>query len=147
MFKVAADVHIHRPLEEVFAVIAENENDPQWYIPVVETTRVSGEKPEVGARYTFASKVGLIKMGGEFEITEFEPPVHISWQGTSPFGRYVGRYRLDANDDGVTHLVEVITFEYSGLWRLLESNHRQRLASSYDQQLNRLKQLLESGKG
>jgi uncharacterized protein YndB with AHSA1/START domain len=147
MFEVKAAVRINRPVEEVFAFIAENENDPQWCVPVVETTRISGREPGVGARYTFASKVGLIKLGGEFEITEFEPPVHIGWRGTSPFGRYDGRYGLEPWEDGASHLEESVTFQYSGLWRLLESMHRRQFATNYDRQLNRLKQLLEDPAG
>jgi uncharacterized membrane protein len=143
MFEVCAAVRIQRPLEEVFAFIAENENDPLWCIPVIETTRVLGERPSVGARYTFASKVGLIKLRGEFEIIEFEPHVHVGWQGTSPFGTYVGHYRLEAAENGAAHLEECVTFQYRGLWQALEPLHQRLFASNYDQQLDRLKLLLE----
>jgi carbon monoxide dehydrogenase subunit G len=50
MFRVSADIVIDRPPSVVFDFIADNENDPKWCIPVVETVRVSGEAPGVGAR-------------------------------------------------------------------------------------------------
>jgi uncharacterized protein YndB with AHSA1/START domain len=143
VFEISAEVYINRPIEEVFGFVAENENDPQWCVPVVETTRIAGEKPGLGARYVFASQVGLIRLGGEFEITEFEPPVGIRWQGTSPFGGYVGQYRLESREDGVSHLEESVTFQYKGIWRLFEPMAGRQFASNYDLQLNRLKQLLE----
>jgi uncharacterized protein YndB with AHSA1/START domain len=145
MFEVQAEVHIARPLEHVFAFIADNENDPQWCVPLVETTRVSGNRPGLGARYTFASRVGIARLGGEFEITEFEPPLRIGWRGTSPFGTYVGEYLLAPGDDGLTRLVESVTFQYRGLWHLLESLSRRQFAGNYQLQLQRLKELLELG--
>jgi uncharacterized protein YndB with AHSA1/START domain len=144
MFKVHAEITIGRPIEEVFTFIAENENDPQWCVPVVETTRISGDKPGDGARYSFASKTGFFKAGGEFEITEFESPTRIGWLGTSPFGKYTGYYQLESEKDGSTNLREHITFEYQGLWKLFESIHSGQFAKNYDLQLNRLKRLLES---
>jgi hypothetical protein len=143
MFEVRAATRINRPIEDVFAFIAENENDPRWCIPVIETTRIAGEQPGVGARHTFASKVGFIRLGGAFEITSFEPPASIGWKGTSPFGRYVGRYQLEREEHGVTRLEESVTFAYRGLWRVLESMHRRMFADSYARQLQRLQRLLE----
>jgi uncharacterized protein YndB with AHSA1/START domain len=81
MFEISTDVVINRPAEEIFNFIADNENDPQWCVPVVVTTRVFKDAPETGARYTFASKVGIMNVKGEFEITGFEPPVRVEWPG------------------------------------------------------------------
>ena len=64
VFQTIAEITINRPIEEVFAYIADNENDPQWCVPVVETTRIAGAAPGLGARYTFASRVGLMKVRG-----------------------------------------------------------------------------------
>ena len=143
MFDVKAGISINQPVEKVFAFIAENENDPLWCVPVVETTRISGDEPRKGARYSFVSKAGFMKLGGEFEITKFEPPLMIGWKGTSPLGSYVGHYQLEKKEDGSSYLEEFVTFTYRGIWRLMEGMHQRQFTSSYELQLNRLKQLLE----
>ncbi len=144
MFEVKAEIQFNRPIEDVFAFIADNENDPKWCVPVVVTTRVSGEKPGLGARYTFSSRVGPFKPGGQFEITAFEPNVSIGWRGTSTFGSFSGHYQLAAKADSVTHLEQSAAFEMKGIWRLFEPTMRPQFAANYRLQLNRLKRLLES---
>jgi uncharacterized protein YndB with AHSA1/START domain len=90
VFQTVAEITINRPIEEVFVYIADNENDPHWCVPVVETTWIAGNAPGVGARYKFASKVGLMKLRGEFEITGFEVPEAIHWTGESSIVRFSG---------------------------------------------------------
>ena len=110
MFETTAEITIDRPIEEVFAYIADNENDPQWCVPVVETTRIAGDAPGLGARYTFASRVGLMKVRGEFETTGFEAPAAIRWAGESAIVTFSGQYRLTSTATG-TRLVERSAFE------------------------------------
>jgi uncharacterized protein YndB with AHSA1/START domain len=144
MFEITTEVVINQPVEEVFNYIAENENDPQWCVPVVETTRVFKETPGVGARYTFASQVGLMKAKGRFETTGFEPPNRVEWTGESPFSHFSGYYQLEAMEGGAK-LVETVRFENKGLFKLFESRMRRQFRDTYELQLQRLKQLLETG--
>ena len=142
MFETIAEITINRPIEEVFAYIADNENDPQWCVPVVETTRIAGNAPGVGARYAFASKVGLMKLRGEFETTGFEAPEAIHWAGESSIVRFSGQYRLESTAAG-TCLEERTAFEPKGLLKLLQAIMRPQYTATYETQLQRLKQVLE----
>ena len=144
MFQTIAVITINRPIEEVFAYIADNENDPHWCVPVVETTRIAGDAPGAGARYDFASKVGLMKLRGEFEITGFEAPKAIHWTGESSIVRFSGQYRLESTAAG-TRLEERATFEPKGLLNLLQTTMIPQYTTTYETQLQRLKQLLEDG--
>jgi uncharacterized protein YndB with AHSA1/START domain len=146
VFETTAEITIDRPIEEVFAYIADNEKDPQWCVPVVETTRIAGDVPGVGARYTFASRVGLIKVRGEFETTGFEAPEAIRWAGESAIVTFSGQYRLTSTASG-THLVERTAFEPKGWLKLLQATMRPTYTTTYQTQLQRLKQLLEAGRG
>lgn len=145
MFKTNAEVTINRPINEIFDFILDNENDPQWCIPVVETTRIAGSAPGVGARYSFASQAGLITLRGEFEITAFEPPETIQWIGESSIVKFSGLYRLTSVTTG-TRLEERSTFEPKGLLGLFQAVMRPQYKKTYETQLERLKELLENSK-
>ena len=143
MFELRTEILISRPVEEVFNFVADNENDPQWCIPVVETVRIAGDAPGIGAKYKFASKVGLLEVGGEFETVEFKPLERIEWSGTSPFNDYTGYYDLQV-DQGGTRLVEVVRFESKGIFKLFASRMNGQFQGNYDEQMRKLKQLLEA---
>jgi uncharacterized membrane protein len=144
VFETLAEITIDLPIEQVFAYIADNENDPLWCVPVVETTRISGDEPGSGARYSFASQVGLMKLRGEFETTAFNPPESIEWAVESAIVKFSGRYLLRSKANG-THLEERTTFEPKGLLKLLQAIMRPQYKTTYETQLRRLKKLLEEG--
>ena len=61
MFQTKAEIFINRSIEDVYKFIADNENDPRWCVPVIETDRIIGDAPGANTRYSFASKAGLFK--------------------------------------------------------------------------------------
>ena len=147
MFEIKAEIIINRPIEMVFGFVSDNENDPQWCVPVLETVRVAGDKPAVGAKYKYVSEMmGPFKARGEFTITAFTPPTHVAWEGRTTVGSFKGSYRLESVNGG-TRLVEANTFELKGLFRLMDSKMRQQLPLGYETQLQRLKTLLEAQNG
>ena len=143
MFTTSAEITIDRPINEVFDFIADNENDPKWCVPVVETTRITGSAPGAGARYSFASQAGLIKLRGEFEVTSFEPPETIEWVGESSIVKFSGLYHLESEGAG-TRLKERTTFELKGLLVPLQGIMISQYKKTYETQLERLKALLEN---
>ena len=142
MFQATATIFINRPIEEVFAFVADNENDPQWCVPVIETDRIVGAAPGANTRYSFTSDAGLFKAKGEFEIVEFEPTTRIAWQGQSTINRFEGEYSLQAKDEG-TELTEKSTIHARGLFRLFETSMQREIEKSHARQLSNLKKLLE----
>jgi uncharacterized protein YndB with AHSA1/START domain len=66
-------VVIERPLEEVFAFVADPENDAQW-TPVVTETRKTSEGP-LGVGTTYEQSGHFLGRNFEmlFEVTEYEP--------------------------------------------------------------------------
>jgi carbon monoxide dehydrogenase subunit G len=142
MFQVSVDIYLDRPIADVFAFIADNENDPQWCVPVVETDRIEGEAPGANTRYTFASKAGLLTLRGEFRIIQFVPPERITWEGESSINRFKGEYRL-VEENGGTRLIESSTYSAKGILGLLESSMRSEIEKSVAGQLQNLKQILE----
>jgi uncharacterized protein YndB with AHSA1/START domain len=89
-----ATVVIDRPIEEVFAFLADGENDPKFSPRVLEIAKTTDGPPGVGTVYASTVKDAGIKTKREFKLTEFDPPTRIRWAElsknlvTAPEGGY-----------------------------------------------------------
>ena len=90
-------VVIDRPRSEVFAFVANHENDPKWRRGVLDIQRASGEG--VGAVYRQGVKGPFgRRVPADFEITAFEESSHVAFRALSGPVRPEGSYRFeDAN--------------------------------------------------
>jgi uncharacterized protein YndB with AHSA1/START domain len=85
---------IDRPIENVFAFLAEGTNDPKFSPRVLEIAKTTDGPPGVGTRFASTVKDAGMKTKREFELTEFEPPTKIRWAErsknlvTAPEGGY-----------------------------------------------------------
>lgn len=70
---------IDRPIEDVFAFLADGENDPRFSPRVVEIAKTSDGPIGVGTTYASTVKDAGMKTSREFELTEFQPPSRIAW--------------------------------------------------------------------
>src|SRR5947209_20491563 len=72
MPSAASEILIDRARDDVFAFLADPENDPQWRSGVLDLKHVSGRG--VGARYAQGVKgPGGRRIPADIEITEFDP--------------------------------------------------------------------------
>src|SRR5215207_3141315 len=89
-----ATVVIERPIEEVFAFLADGENDPKFSPRVQEITKTTDGPPGVGTVYASTVKDAGMTTKREFRLTEFDPPTRIRWAElsknlvTAPEGGY-----------------------------------------------------------
>ena len=74
-----ATVVIDRPIEEVFAFLADGENDPKFSPRVLEIAKTTDGPPGVGTVYASTVKDAGMKTQREFKLTEFEAPTRIRW--------------------------------------------------------------------
>jgi uncharacterized protein YndB with AHSA1/START domain len=74
---------IDRPIEEVFAFLADGENDPKFSPRVLEISKTTDGPPGVGTVYASTVKDAGMKTKREFKITEFEAPTRIRWTEVS----------------------------------------------------------------
>jgi uncharacterized membrane protein len=110
-------VIVQRPIEEVFAFLADAENDPRWRSAVLDIARVEGDG--VGARYKQGVKGPMgRRIAADFEITAFAPPRTIGFRGTAGPVRPEGRYELEPADGG-TRVRFSLAFEPRGVKRLM----------------------------
>lgn len=78
-----ATVVIDRPIEEVFAFLADGENDPKFSPRVLEIAKTTDGPPAVGTTYASTVKDAGMKTKREFRLTEFHPPTRIRWTEVS----------------------------------------------------------------
>jgi hypothetical protein len=74
---------IDRPIEEVFAFLADGENDPKFSPRVLEIAKTTDGPPRVGTIYASTVKDAGVKTKREIKLTEFEPPTRIRWSEVS----------------------------------------------------------------
>ena len=97
-------VTIARPAGDVFAFLADAENDKQWRGGVIEMTRSSGQGVGTTYRQIVAGPGGR-RIDADVEITEFIPDQRIAFRTTQGPVRPTGSYELQAGEGGT-----VVTF-------------------------------------
>jgi hypothetical protein len=81
--RFGATVVIDRPIDQVFAFLADGENDPKFSARVLEMAKKTDGPPGVGTVYASTVKDAGMKTKREFKLTEFEAPRKIRWAETS----------------------------------------------------------------
>jgi carbon monoxide dehydrogenase subunit G len=74
---------IDRPIDQVFAFLADGENDPKFSPRVQEIAKTTDGPPGVGTVYASTVKDAGMTTKRRFEITEFEPPTRVRWKEIS----------------------------------------------------------------
>ena len=74
-----ATIDIDRPIDKVFAFLADGENDPKFSPRVQKIEKTTDGPPGVGTVYESTVKDAGMKTERKFELTEFEAPTKIRW--------------------------------------------------------------------
>ena len=111
---------IDRPIEEVFAFLADGENDPKFSPRVLEIRKTTDGPSGVGTVYASTVKDAGMKTQREFKLTEFEAPTRIRWTELSKNMITVseGGYDLAREGEG-TRLTVHNEFEGHGFGKLI----------------------------
>ncbi|WP_327399049.1 SRPBCC family protein [Streptomyces sp. NBC_01288] len=116
-----ATAEVNRPVEEVFAFLAEGTNDPKFSPRVQKITKSPEGPTAVGTVFTSTVKDAGMKTGRTFRITEFEAPRRIRWTETSKntVTADEGGYDLEATGPGTTRVRIFNVLEGHGIGKLL----------------------------
>jgi uncharacterized protein YndB with AHSA1/START domain len=119
--RFGASVKIDRPVEEVFAFLADGENDPKFSPRVQQIRKTTEGPPGAGTRYASTVKDAGMTTQREFEYTEFQQPTRIRWTERSKNAITVpdGGYDLAPAGEDRTELTFFNTFEGRGFGKLL----------------------------
>jgi uncharacterized protein YndB with AHSA1/START domain len=134
-------VMIGRPIEEVFAFLADFENIPRWNYAIVETRKVSKGPVGVGTIYRQVRSVPS-RSEERFEVTAYDPPRQLEIQAQlGPFPSRLS-YALDAVPEG-TRVTNSVELQLRGPGRLLGRVAVPRVRDAVAANLRKLKELLE----
>lgn len=116
-----AMVEVDRPVEEVFAYLADGRNDPQFSPRVLKIERIPDAPTTEGTVFRSTVKDAGMKTAREFRITALEAPAKIRWAEVSKNSVTAreGGYDLEPLADGRTRVRIFNVLEGHGLGKLL----------------------------
>jgi carbon monoxide dehydrogenase subunit G len=112
---------INKPIEEVFAFLADGTNDPKFSPRVQEIRKATDGPVGVGTVFVSTVKDAGMKSNREFELIEVEQPTKIRWRERSKNAITVptGGYDLESAGDGATRVTIFNEFEGHGFGKAL----------------------------
>lgn len=112
---------IDRPVEDVYAFLADGENDPKFSPRVLRIDKDPQGPTAVGTLFRSTVKDAGMKSSREFRITVLDAPTTIRWTETSKNSVTVteGGYDLTALPDGRTRMRIFNHLEGHGVGKLL----------------------------
>jgi carbon monoxide dehydrogenase subunit G len=135
-------VDVERPIEDVFAYLADFENVPSWNYAIAETEKTSVGPVGVGTTYR---QVRTLPSRSEesFEVTVHEPHRSLGLSGTlGPFAAEL-EYHLEPFDRG-TRLTNEVELRPRGILGLVGQLAGSRVKEAVADNLVALKRILES---
>ncbi|KOV01472.1 polyketide cyclase [Streptomyces sp. XY511] len=115
-----ASVEIDRPVERVFAYLADGRNDPDFSPRVQRITRTPDGPTALGTVFRSTVKDAGMKTARKFRVTGFDPPHLIRWTEQSRnLVTAEGGYDLESLPGGRTRVRIFNTLEGHGFGKLL----------------------------
>jgi uncharacterized protein YndB with AHSA1/START domain len=136
---IEREIDIARPIEEVFAFVADARNDPRW-CPKVRSVEGGPD------RYAVVHAPVPLRPARRMEMTRVaaDPPRQIEWRQDDGHDVFRVTYTLAPTADGGTRLRQRSDAEL-GVPRLLQPLWRRGIGRDLARQLRELKRLLERG--
>lgn len=133
---------INRPTEEVFAVLANLENDLKWRNEWVDARKTSESPIGLGTHFSLFAKAFGRRMETVYETIEYEPNRIAAWKAISgpiplTFRRTVERV------EGGTRITIIYEAELRGFFKLLMSLMGGSVRRQHEGDLLKLKELME----
>jgi uncharacterized protein YndB with AHSA1/START domain len=143
MINVEDSIIIHRPIEEVFACVADQTNAPRWQHDLLEVRRITDGPIGVGTKHTAARKF----LGRRLELTNeyvrYVPSREITFRGDSGSMSFECSYLTEPVEEG-TRLTCRMQMEQGGLFSLAEPLIAGSLKKDFAVNFRDLKALLEN---
>jgi hypothetical protein len=143
MLSIEKSVVIDRPVEEVFASVAQGENWSQWATELVERKKTSEGPLGVGTTYAHVAQMLGRRIENGYRVTEYEPNRKVSMKATS--GPVPADLDLVCESvNGGTKLALSVQAEIGGLFKLAEPMVARMMSRQQDANLANLRDLLEA---
>ncbi len=142
MITAESGTSIDRPVDDVFAYVADTTNDPVWHLDVLHAKR-RGEGPtHEGSEFDIRIKPFMGQSGGSLRVTRFESNQLLELSGRMGPLEPTIQYTFRATD-GSTEVRRAVRLQPPGLMRLLQPLMRPTIAKRNSEFLGNLKRVLE----
>ena len=136
---------IDRPIDEVFAFLANGENDKLFSPRVLEIRKTTEGPIGVGTRFASTVKDAGLKSKREFELTAYEPPNKIRWTERSSNMVYVTEGGYDLAVEGTGTQVTIFNeLAGKGFGKLIVGFALSQARKGADDMAHAIKQAIES---
>jgi len=143
MLKIETSIVINRPVEEVFAVLSNVENNSKWSSAFLEAKQTSAGPIGVGTTWRVVQKALGQRIEGEVEVTEYEP--NQKWAQKSKSGPFpVEVWQTYEPVAGGTRVSIVLEAEPGGFFKLAEPLLKAMLKRNIENDLANLKDLMDA---
>jgi uncharacterized membrane protein len=143
METIETSIDIQRPVETVFAYVADPRNGPQWQGSIKEAHVTPEGPPRVGTKVTQVVSFLGVKLEPTAEIIALEPNRSFSIKGRSGPASLEATFRFEAIGTG-TRLNATIQVEPGGLFKVAGPLFASQFKKQNEADLQRLKDLLEA---
>ena len=142
MIQHEVTIHINRPVEQVFAFLADSKNLRTWQSDLIENKQLTEGSIGVGTRFREVRRTGPRQSEIQAEITVFEPNKHFATKTlTKP--QVTVSYSFKPENNG-TQLNYKFVMQTSGFMRLLEPLIAGSIKKDSYSDFEKLKHVLES---
>jgi uncharacterized protein YndB with AHSA1/START domain len=100
MARIEGEIIIHRPIEEVFAFVADERNEPRYNHRMVSAELTSGEPIGLESRFRAELRTGRRTMPMMIEFTGFDRPRRLASSTHSSIMETVGALTFEPTSDG-----------------------------------------------
>ena len=142
MIQHEVTIHLNRPVEQVFAILADSQNLRTWQSNLIENERLTEGPVRVGTRFREVRRTGPRQSEILGEITEFEPNKRFGIKSiTKP--QVTISYSF-AEENGGTRLNYKFVMITEGMMRLLQPLSAGSIRKDTDLDFQKFKHILES---
>lgn len=142
MAQIKNSITINRPIEQVFAFVADYRNNVKWQTGVIAAEFTSPAPVGVSTTFKYDAEIMGRKMETTGELTTYDPPRKIAWKSTSgPFPMF-GSTTFESVD-GWTLVTDTIEAEPGGFFKLAEPLLMKQMQGQTEKDMKKLKELLE----
>jgi hypothetical protein len=142
MIQHEVSIHLGRPVDQVFAFLAEPRNLPSWQSNLIEVEQLSVGPLRAGSHIREVRRVGQRPSENRAEVQIFEPNKRFALKTTTQ-PQVTVSYSFDVENGG-TRLEYRFVMLTSGLMRLLEPLIAGAIRKQSDQDFDKLKHILEA---
>ena len=140
--KTETSVVINRPVEDVFAVLSDFENNPTWSSAFLEAKKISEGPIGVGTTWQGVGKFLGRRIEIEIKNTEYEPNRQFTQESKSPFP--ANQQITFESVDGATRVNVTLEAEPGGFFKLAEPVFKSMAKRGIETDLANLKDLMEA---